>query len=76
MDADPLISQSDIYFFAFGAGAPLVRAAHRAFIAAASFALPAAVIPPLFFPVAALAGVAADLAAPDDPLFVLAHLAR
>jgi hypothetical protein len=63
------------YFFAFGAGAPFFRAAHRAFIAAASLALPAAVMPPLFFPVPALAGVAA-LAAPDDPPFVLAQRAR
>ena len=64
------------YFFAFGAGAPFFRAAQRAFIAAASLALPAAVMPPLFLPVAPLAGIAADLAAPDEPPFVLAHRAR
>ena len=59
------------YFFAFKVGAPFFRAAHRAFMAAASFALPSGVIPPLLF----LAGFEEDLAAEDWPLD-LAHLRR
>src|SRR5205807_1351739 len=40
------------YFAAFGAGAPFFLAAHRALIAAASFALPSGVRPPFFLVVA------------------------
>jgi hypothetical protein len=39
----------NFFFPAFRVGAPFLFAAQRAFIAAASFALPSGVIPPFFF---------------------------
>jgi hypothetical protein len=65
-----LLLRSNVYLLAFGAGAPFLRAAHRAFIAAANLARPAAVIPPFFLPDFTSFGVEVD------PPFALAHLAR
>ena len=75
--ADPLLG----YFRAVGAGAPFFRAAHRAFIEAASFARPSGVSPVFFLGAApapeldpaVLAGAFEDEFAP--PLD-LAHRAR
>ena len=49
MRAKESLKQRSRYFFAFRAGEPFFRTAQRAFIAAASFALPSGVIPPFFF---------------------------
>src|SRR4030095_10920285 len=54
-DAAERVGQSSYLPFAFGAGAPLRRAAQRAFIKAASRARPAAVNPPFFLDFAGLA---------------------
>ena len=62
------------HLFALGAAAPFFRAAHRAFIIAASFALPAAVIPPPLFFLPAFAAFGVDALADDLP-FAFAHLA-
>ena len=56
------------YLLAFRAGAPFLRAAHRAFIAAANLARPAAVIPPFFC--VGLATFGTD----GDPPLDFAHL--
>ena len=48
-DAAERVGQSSYLPFAFGAGAPLRRAAQRAFIKAANRARPSAVNPPFFF---------------------------
>ena len=56
------------YFEAFGAGAPFLRAAQRAFIAAANRALPSGVSLPFFFPVDVGVALAAAGAFADEPL--------